>query len=1028
MVRSGRRDRDRDRDRDRRRSHTRSPTPERKRRRSRSRSRDRTSKSSKRKRSRSRERERESKRDRDRSRDRERDRDRDRKSDKRDDKRNGTSSKSSRKKSPDKEKERSKSKEKIVKTESGEYDPGTVDKEEEQSRLEAEMQKRRDRIERWRAERKRKELESAKKEVQKGSIVTNIQVPATKKWSLEDDSGDEGEDGEAKEKPPVEEMKEEKEESEDDIDPLDAYMQEVQQEVRKVNQMDAARGLISVPTTGGTGVVILTGTAKKKVTEEKKKGELIEQNQDGLEYSSEEETEDIKDAAANLASKQRKDLAKVDHAALNYMPFRKSFYTEVSELSRMTPEEVEAYRTELEGIRVKGKGCPKPIKSWAHCGISKKEMDILKKLNFEKPTPIQAQAIPAIMSGRDLIGIAKTGSGKTLAFILPMFRHVLDQSPLEDTDGPISLIMTPTRELCMQIGKDIKKFAKSLGLRVVCVYGGTGISEQIAELKRGAEMIVCTPGRMIDMLAANSGRVTNLRRVTYIVLDEADRMFDMGFEPQVMKIIDNIRPDRQTVMFSATFPRQMEALARRILQKPIEIQVGGRSVVCKEVEQHVAILEDDAKFFKLLELLGLYSQMGSIIVFVDKQENADSLLKDLMKASYSCMSLHGGIDQFDRDSTIVDFKNGKVKLLVATSVAARGLDVKQLVLVVNYDCPNHYEDYVHRCGRTGRAGNKGYAWTFLTPEQGRYAGDVLRAFELAGVTPPNELRNLWEKYKEAQEKDGKKVHMGGGFSGKGFKFDESEAQAATEKKKYQKAALGLQDSDDEDVEGDLDQQIETMLAAKKIVKEIKPGVATPGIPAPGAVPAAGAAADGNKLELARRLASRINLAKGLGAEQKGATQQAAEAILKGAPSAHTLITAKTVAEQLAAKLNTRLNYQPRDEAASEPAEEVFRKYETELEINDFPQQARWRVTSKFKEALALISEYSEAGITVRGTYVPPGKAPPEGERKLYLAIESSQELAVAKAKSEITRLIKEELLKLQTSAHHMVNKARYKVI
>ncbi|XP_013180110.1 PREDICTED: probable ATP-dependent RNA helicase DDX46 [Papilio xuthus] len=1006
MVRSGR---DRDRDRDRRRSHSRSASPDRKRRRSRSRSRDRNSKSSKRKRSRSR--------DRDSKRDRSRDRDRDRKSDKRDDKRNG--SKSSRRKSPDKDrKDRSKSKEKSVKTESGDYNLGTVDKEAEQTRLEAEMQKRRDRIERWRAERKRKELESAKKEVQKGSLVTNIQAPSTKKWSLEDDSGDEGEDGEGKEKQIIEEKKEE----EDEIDPLDAYMQEVQQEVRKVNQMDQSRGLLSVPTAGGgTGVVILTGTAKKKVVEQKNKGELIEQNQDGLEYSSEEETEDIKDAAATLASKQRKELAKVDHASLHYMPYRKAFYTEVSELSRMTPEEVEAYRTELEGIRVKGKGCPKPIRTWAHCGISKKEMDILKKLNFEKPTPIQAQAIPAIMSGRDLIGIAKTGSGKTLAFILPMFRHVLDQPALEDTDGPISLIMTPTRELCMQIGKDIKKFAKSLGLRVVCVYGGTGISEQIAELKRGAEMIVCTPGRMIDMLAANSGRVTNLRRVTYVVLDEADRMFDMGFEPQVMKIIDNIRPDRQTVMFSATFPRQMEALARRILQKPIEIQVGGRSVVCKEVEQHVAILEEEAKFFKLLELLGLYSQMGSIIVFVDKQENADSLLKDLMKASYSCMSLHGGIDQFDRDSTIVDFKSGKVRLLVATSVAARGLDVKQLVLVVNYDCPNHYEDYVHRCGRTGRAGNKGYAWTFLTPEQGRYAGDVLRAFELAGTAPPAELRQLWDRYKDAQEKDGKKVHTGGGFSGKGFKFDESEAQAATEKKKYQKAALGLQDSDDEDVEGDLDQHIETMLAAKKIVKEIKPGVVGAGVPG-AAVPGA---ADG-KLELARRLASRINIAKGLGAEHKGATQQAAEAILKGSPSTHTLITAKTVAEQLAAKLNTRLNYQPRDESNADSAEEVFRKYETELEINDFPQQARWRVTSK--EALALISEYSEAGITVRGTYVPTGKPPPEGERKLYLAIESSQELAVAKAKSEITRLIKEELLKLQSSAHHMINKARYKVI
>jgi len=179
-------------------------------------------------------------------------------------------------------------------------------------------------------------------------------------------------------------------------------------------------------------------------------------------------------------------------------------------------------------------------------------------------------------------------------------------------------------------------------------------------------------------------------------------MFDMGFEPQVMRIVDNVRPDRQTVMFSATFPRQMEALARRILNKPIEIQVGGRSVVCKDVEQHVVVLEDEMKFYKLLELLGIYQEKGSVIVFVDKQENADAVLKDLMKAGYSCMSLHGGIDQYDRDSTITDFKSGKVRLLIATSVAARGLDVKDLILVINYDCPNHYEDYVHRCGRTAR--------------------------------------------------------------------------------------------------------------------------------------------------------------------------------------------------------------------------------------------------------------------------------------------------------------------------------------
>ncbi|KAL3274336.1 hypothetical protein HHI36_015735 [Cryptolaemus montrouzieri] len=932
------------------RDRSRSRTPERKRRRSRSRSKDR-SKLSRYRRSRSRDRERNERRSRSRdrrSRSRER-RERERRSFSRDrDRRRGDSRDRKRRR----EKSRSRTPERKPKVDDSglPFDPTNLDKEEEQKKLELEMQKRRERIERWRAERKKKEQEATRKEAQKGTLVSNLTIPqgAIKKWSLEDDSEDEDkmEKADKEENVENEDVKEDEEKpiasEEDEVDPLDEYMKEVQAEVRSINRFNVKKSDKSDPnsTTIKKGsLVIVTGVAKSKV--DTKKGELIEQNQDGLEYSSEEEQEDLKDTAANIANKQKKDLAKIDHNNIVYLPFRKNFYVEVPEISKMTQQEVDAYKEELEGIRVKGKGCPKPIKTWAQCGVSTKELNILRKLNFEKPTPIQAQAIPAIMSGRDLIGIAKTGSGKTLAFLLPMFRHILDQPPLEETDGPIAIIMTPTRELCMQIGKDIKKFTKSLNLHAVCVYGGTGISEQIAELKRGAEVIVCTPGRMIDMLAANSGKVTNLRRVTYIVLDEADRMFDMGFEPQVMRIIDNVRPDRQTVMFSATFPRQMEALARRILQKPVEVQVGGRSVVCKDVEQHVVILDDDQKFLKLLELLGLYQEHGSIIVFVDKQENADILLKELMKMAYNCLSLHGGIDQFDRDSTIIDFKSGKVKLLIATSVAARGLDVKQLILVVNYDCPNHYEDYVHRCGRTGRAGNKGFAYTFITPEQSRYAGDIIRAFELASVDVPEALRSLWESYKAKQEADGKKVHTGGGFSGKGFKFDENEAAAVNEKKKFQKAALGLVDSDDEDLEHDIDQQIESMFATKRTVKEIKAplGIVNPSMP--------GASTAVDKLELAKRLASKINFTKNSPLDAKFATQEAAASILKGSGNALS-ITAKTVAEQLAAKLNTKLNYQPKDddEREAEDAEQTFRKYEEELEINDFPQQARWRVTSK----------------------------------------------------------------------------------
>ncbi|KAM6356831.1 putative ATP-dependent RNA helicase DDX46 isoform 1-T5 [Alca torda] len=1007
----------------------RSRSRDRERRRERSRSRDkRRSRSRDRKRqrrSRSRERERSRERRRSRSRERRRSRSRSR----------GRRSRSSSPSKNRKTENRSRSKEKTEGVEvSKEKKKDKDDKEEEkdkdattntvatenfdQNKLEEEMRKRKERVEKWREEQRKKAMENI------GELKKEIEeMKQGKKWSLEDDDDDEEETAEGE--------KEGNEVEDEELDPLDAYMEEVKEEVKKFNMRSVKGGGGSEKKSGPTVTKVVTVVTTKKASaeSEKKKGELMENDQDAMEYSSEEEEVDLQTALTGYQTKQRKLLEPVDHGKIEYEPFRKNFYVEVPELAKMTQEEVNVYRLELEGITVKGKGCPKPIKTWVQCGISMKILTALKKHGYEKPTPIQTQAIPAIMNGRDLIGIAKTGSGKTIAFLLPMFRHIMDQRALEEGEGPIAVIMTPTRELALQITKECKKFSKTLGLRVVCVYGGTGISEQIAELKRGAEIIVCTPGRMIDMLAANNGRVTNLRRVTYVVLDEADRMFDMGFEPQVMRIVDNVRPDRQTVMFSATFPRAMEALARRILSKPIEVQVGGRSVVCSDVEQHVIVIEEENKFLKLLELLGHYQEKGSVIIFVDKQEHADGLLKDLMRASYPCLSLHGGIDQYDRDSIINDFKNGICKLLVATSVAARGLDVKQLMLVVNYSCPNHYEDYVHRAGRTGRAGNKGYAYTFITEDQARYAGDIIKALELSGNPIPTDLEKLWADFKDQQKAEGKLIKKSSGFSGKGFKFDETEQALANERKKLQKAALGLQDSDDEDTAVDIDEQIESMFNSKKRVKDMAaPGTSNAPTPSAG---------NAEKLEIAKRLALRINAQKNLGAEAqvlvpfhfKDVMQQATNAILRGGTIQAPTVSAKTIAEQLAEKINAKLNYVPIEKQEEEKQDggqnESFKRYEEELEINDFPQTARWKVTSK--EALQRISEYSEAAITIRGTYFPPGKEPKEGERKIYLAIESANELAVQKAKAEITRLIKEELIRLQNS-YQPTNKGRYKVL
>eukprot|EP01103_Thecamoeba_quadrilineata_P004192 TRINITY_DN1391_c0_g2_i3.p1 TRINITY_DN1391_c0_g2~~TRINITY_DN1391_c0_g2_i3.p1 ORF type:complete len:783 (-),score=265.30 TRINITY_DN1391_c0_g2_i3:1316-3664(-) len=326
--------------------------------------------------------------------------------------------------------------------------------------------------------------------------------------------------------------------AEEEEDPLESFMMGIKEEVLKLQTLDASKLL-----------ALNKANAIKKVSPEEK----AETYSDDEDYGVEEEETD--DSVPNW--KKKKTLAPVDHTKIEYPPFKKVFYIEVPEIAKMSEEEVKLYRKSLDDIKIRGKDCPKPIKSFTQCGLSDRVLDVIKKLKFEKPTSIQAQAIPAIMSGRDIIGIAKTGSGKTLAFLLPMLRHILDQPPLLPGEGPIGLVLAPTRELAMQIHADFKKFCKAVQLKCACVYGGAGVANQIGDLKRGAEIVVCTPGRMIDMLCTNNGRITNLKRVTFVVLDEADRMFDLGFEPQITKILENVRPERQTVMFSATFPKQV---------------------------------------------------------------------------------------------------------------------------------------------------------------------------------------------------------------------------------------------------------------------------------------------------------------------------------------------------------------------------------------------------------------------------------------------------------------------------------------
>ncbi|XP_018654341.1 uncharacterized protein Smp_174210.1 [Schistosoma mansoni] len=929
-----------------------------------------------------------------------------------------------------------------------------MDKDIEQRRLDLEMQKRRERVERWRRERRLKQdILAAQQRLAESTRGTTIN-----KWNLEDDEDEE--DANKKN------IQMEKPTEDDDVDPLDAYMQELNNQVSagpettKKDTKITKQSEMSLKTSKDTDHASSDPSVKPKqqlVIKRKRiigRGELMESNIDELEYSSEEEDTTIEDALAQLQKKDK--LQPIDHSKIEYFPFRKNFYVEVPELAKMSKEDVKAYRASLENIRVRGRECPKPLRNWVQAGISSRLLACLKRNNFDKPTPIQCQALPVIMSGRDMIGIAKTGSGKTLAFLVPLMRHLEHQAPLNPGDGPIALLLAPTRELALQIFKETKKLCQAADARAVCVYGGTGISEQIAELKRGAEIIVCTPGRMIDMLAANGGRVTNLHRCSYVVLDEADRMFDLGFEPQVMRIIENCRPDRQTLMFSATFPRQMEILARKVLTLPIEIQIGGRSVVCSDVEQHAFILSEEEKVYKVLELLGIYQEEGSVLVFVEKQESADELMRVLLKYGYPCLSLHGGIDQYDRDSVIMDFKRGNIRLLIATSVAARGLDVTDLLLVINYDCPNHYEDYVHRCGRTGRAGRKGFAYTFLTPDQERSAGDVVRAFKQSGQKPPEELMNMWNAYKIRMEHEGKKVYGSSGFRGKGFMFDEVEAQLNSEKRRLQKAALGLQDSDDEDGDGsvDWDSKIEDMLATKTKIKDVSKGNAAESVSETAEVSAqAGQAVVNAALALARQKAAQLGLVKNLTSGTPTVPQPSAVVNTTTVSDSNTGIaaavaavtipvppapTSRTLAEQAAERLNAKLGYTKQTPGAGDEdgagantssGSDMVRRYEEELVINDFPQNVRWRITGR--EMLNHLSDYCDVGVSVRGVYMPPAKAKqhiPEGtdDRPLYLCIEAVNERQVALAKKEIMRIIKEELVKLQSG--NSINRGRYKVV
>lgn len=347
-------------------------------------------------------------------------------------------------------------------------------------------------------------------------------------------------------------------------------------------------------------------------------------------------------------------------------------------------------------------------------------LSAIEQKGYREPTPIQAKAIPLVLKKRDLTGIAQTGTGKTAAFTLPLLSILGANKP--KAPGIRALIIAPTRELVTQIRDNIHDYSAHINVRLACLYGGVGEKPQIDALRAGAEIVIATPGRLIDLM--DQGHL-DTRGLEMLVLDEADRMLDMGFLPAVRKIVRKIPNDRQTLLFSATLSGQIEKLTREFQQKPTLVEVGARSNPAKTVNQEVYEIMPHLKFDLLLKLLES-PELFSVLVFVKMKHAASRLAKRLDKAGVTAEAIHGDRSQNQRQRALDKFKEAKLRVLVGTDVAARGLDISGVTHVINYDFPMQNEDYIHRIGRTGRAGAEGDAYTFVSPNDHKALRDLER--------------------------------------------------------------------------------------------------------------------------------------------------------------------------------------------------------------------------------------------------------------------------------------------------------------
>ncbi|KAK1259036.1 DEAD-box ATP-dependent RNA helicase 52 [Acorus gramineus] len=434
-------------------------------------------------------------------------------------------------------------------------------------------------------------------------------------------------------------------------------------------------------------------------------------------------------------------------------------------------------------VETSGDNVPPPVNTFAEIDLGDAVNENIRRCKYVKPTPVQRHAIPILLGGRDLMACAQTGSGKTAAFCFPIISGIMrgethQQRPMRGgrTGYPLGLILSPTRELSCQIHDEAKKFAYQTGVRVVVAYGGAPIHQQLRDLERGVDILVATPGRLVDLL--ERARVS-LKMIRYLALDEADRMLDMGFEPQIRRIVEQmempIRGVRQTMLFSATFPKEIQRLASDFLANYIFLAVGRVGSSTDLIVQRVEFVHESDKRSHLMDLLhaqkanSAQGKQALTLVFVETKKGADSLEYWLCSNGFPATTIHGDRSQQEREQALRSFKSGNTPILVATDVAARGLDIPHVAHVVNFDLPKDIDDYVHRIGRTGRAGNSGLATAFFNENNSSLAKLLSELMQEANQEVPDWLSRYATH--SSYGGGGRNRRSGGRFGGRDFRKD-----------------------------------------------------------------------------------------------------------------------------------------------------------------------------------------------------------------------------------------------------------------